>query len=88
MKLRLLGLKHLLEAGTSPPGRLTGELSNPPTVCTQGHLPSYHQTCEKIVIVWISAWVTLALGPKVQSNHVRPEFGGSVVFQRNDEAAG
>ena len=50
-------------------------------------MPGYHPTCEKVVIVWIGVWITVARSPKVHRNYVRPELGGSVIVQGNDEAA-
>jgi len=65
-----------------------GDLSHSPPASPQAHVPGDHPTCEKVVIVRIGVWITVALSPKVHRNQVRPELGGSVIFQGNDEAAG
>ena len=81
-------LKHLLEAGTASPAHLISHLGNAPATCPQNHAPSYHPTCQKVVIVWINVWIALALSPKMHGNQVRPEFGRSFVGQRNDKSTG
>src|SRR6266516_2314521 len=88
MKPRLPHLKHLLEAGTSSPDHLLGDISHPPPACPQDDVPGDHPTCEKKVIVWIGVWVTVALRPMMHRNQVCPELGGRVIVQGNDEAAG